>query len=29
MNRELLILRQAKSAWDTDATSDFDRPLAK
>ena len=27
--RELLILRHAKSAWDTDAVSDFDRPLAK
>ena len=26
--RELLILRHAKSAWDTDAPSDFDRPLA-
>lgn len=29
MPRELLILRHAKSAWDTDATSDFARPLAK
>ncbi len=29
MNRELLILRHAKSAWDTDAATDFDRPLAK
>lgn len=29
MVRQLLILRHAKSAWDTDATSDFDRPLAK
>jgi phosphohistidine phosphatase len=27
--RELLILRHAKSAWDTDAPGDFDRPLAK
>ena len=27
--RELLVLRHAKSAWDTDAESDFDRPLAK
>ena len=26
--RELLILRHAKSAWDTDAPADFDRPLA-
>ena len=26
--RELLILRHAKSAWDTDAPTDFDRPLA-
>ncbi len=26
--RELLILRHAKSAWDADAPSDFDRPLA-
>ena len=26
-NRELLILRHAKSAWDTPAASDFDRPL--
>ena len=26
--RELLILRHAKSAWDTDAPSDFDRPLS-
>lgn len=29
MPRELLILRHAKSAWDTDAPSDFERPLAK
>ena len=29
MSRELLILRHAKSAWDTDAATDFDRPLAK
>ncbi|MEO5349832.1 MAG: histidine phosphatase family protein [Magnetococcus sp. YQC-3] len=29
MVRQLLILRHAKSAWDTDAASDFDRPLAK
>lgn len=28
MPRELLILRHAKSAWDTDAPSDFERPLA-
>jgi phosphohistidine phosphatase len=28
MPRELLILRHAKSAWDTGARSDFDRPLA-
>ncbi len=27
--RELLILRHAKSDWDTDARTDFDRPLAK
>jgi phosphohistidine phosphatase len=27
--RELLILRHAKSAWDTDAPTDFERPLAK
>ena len=26
--RDLLILRHAKSAWDTDASADFDRPLA-
>ena len=29
MDRELLILRHAKSAWDTGAPSDFERPLAK
>lgn len=29
MSRELLILRHAKSAWDTDAATDFARPLAK
>lgn len=28
MPRQLLILRHAKSAWDTDALTDFDRPLA-
>jgi len=28
MKRELLILRHAKSAWDTGARSDFERPLA-
>ena len=28
MPRELLILRHAKSAWDTNAASDFERPLA-
>lgn len=27
--RELLVLRHAKSAWDTGAPTDFDRPLAK
>ncbi len=27
--RELLVLRHAKSAWDTAAPSDFDRPLSK
>ena len=27
MSRELLILRHAKSAWDTPAETDFDRPL--
>ena len=29
MDRELLILRHAKSAWNTGAPSDFERPLAK
>lgn len=29
MNRQLILMRHAKSAWDTDAASDFDRPLAK
>ena len=29
MPRKLLILRHAKSAWDTDAPTDFERPLAK
>lgn len=29
MPRQLLALRHAKSAWDTDAPSDFERPLAK
>lgn len=29
MPRELLILRHAKSDWDTSASSDFARPLAK
>ena len=28
MSRELLILRHAKSAWDTGAPTDFERPLA-
>ena len=28
MSRYLLVLRHAKSAWDTGAASDFDRPLA-
>jgi len=28
MTRELLILRHAKSAWDTRAATDFDRPLS-
>jgi len=28
MSRELLILRHAKSAWDTDAPTDFERPLS-
>lgn len=29
MSRELLLLRHAKSDWETAALSDFDRPLAK
>lgn len=29
MKRELIILRHAKSDWETGAPSDFDRPLAK
>ncbi len=29
MARELLLLRHAKSDWDSGAASDFDRPLAK
>ena len=29
MPRQLLILRHAKSSWDTDASNDFDRPLNK
>jgi len=29
MKRESLILRHAKSAWDTDAATDFERPLSK
>ena len=29
MPRELLILRHAKSSWDSDARTDFERPLAK
>lgn len=29
MSRRLLLLRHAKSAWDTDAPNDFERPLAK
>ena len=28
MSNQLLILRHAKSAWDTDAPTDFERPLA-
>ena len=28
MSRELLVLRHSKSAWDTGAASDFDRPLS-
>ena len=29
MSRELLILRHAKSSWNSDAATDFDRPLSK
>jgi phosphohistidine phosphatase len=29
MKKQLIIMRHAKSAWDTDATTDFERPLAK
>lgn len=29
MARQLLLMRHAKSAWDTDAPTDFERPLAK
>jgi len=29
MKRELLILRHAKSDWETSAANDFDRPLSK
>lgn len=29
MSRELLIFRHGKSDWDSDASRDFDRPLAK
>lgn len=29
MSRHLLILRHAKSDWDTEAATDFERPLAK
>lgn len=29
MSRELLILRHAKSSWDSGAATDFDRPLSK
>jgi len=29
VSRRLLLLRHAKSDWDTDAVSDFERPLAK
>ncbi len=29
MTRKLLILRHAKSDWETDAPTDFERPLAK
>ncbi len=29
MSRNLLIMRHAKSAWDTEVASDYERPLAK
>jgi phosphohistidine phosphatase len=29
MSRQLLILRHAKSSWDSDAPTDFERPLSK
>jgi len=29
MQRRLILMRHAKSAWDTDADSDHDRPLSK
>ncbi|MBF0454489.1 MAG: histidine phosphatase family protein [Magnetococcales bacterium] len=29
MAKQLLIMRHAKSAWDTEAATDFERPLAK
>lgn len=29
MSRRLLIMRHAKSAWNTDTLSDYDRPLAR
>lgn len=29
MSKQLLILRHAKSAWDTETESDFERPLSK
>jgi len=29
MTHELLVLRHAKSAWNTDARTDYDRPLSK
>ena len=29
MARQLVIMRHAKSAWDTEAATDFERPLAK
>lgn len=29
MERRLYVLRHAKSAWDSDSATDFDRPLAK